>query len=135
MGLALYFPAIKALGLVDAARQSFSLPRSVIFGVRAVTLSLLFMTLLRKPTVESAKHLRRAEFGALVGTDRAPCVKTLRRKLEALDDMCTLARRTIETLRRRGQPYFDPYTGELVRPSAPSALRSTPFPISAPPIG
>jgi hypothetical protein len=84
MGLALYFPAIKALGLVDAARQSFSLPRSVIFGVRAVTLSLLFMTLLRKPTVESAKHLRRAEFGALVGTDRAPCVKTLRRKLEAM---------------------------------------------------
>jgi hypothetical protein len=84
MGLALYFPAIKALGLVDAARQSFSLPRSVIFGVRAVTLSLLFMTLLGKPTVESAKHLRRAEFGALVGTDRAPCVKTLRRKLEAM---------------------------------------------------
>jgi hypothetical protein len=41
MGLALYFPAIKALGLVDAARQSFSLPRSVIFGVRAVTLSQL----------------------------------------------------------------------------------------------
>ena len=84
MGLALYFPAIKALGLVDAARRSFSLPRSVIFGVRAVTLSLLFMTLLGKPTVEPVKHLRRAEFGALVGTDRAPCVETLRRKLEAM---------------------------------------------------
>ena len=84
MGLALYFPAVEALGVVAAARQSFSLPRSVIFGVRAVTLSLLFMTLLRKPTVESAKHLRRAEFGALVGTDRAPCVKTLRRKLEVM---------------------------------------------------
>jgi hypothetical protein len=84
MGLALYFPAIRALGLVEAARRSFSLPRSVTFGVRAVTLSLLFMTLLRKPTVESAKHLRRGEFGALVGTDRAPCVKTLRRKLEAM---------------------------------------------------
>lgn len=84
MGLALYFPAIKELGVVEAARQSFSLPRSAVFGVRAVTLSMLFMTLLGKPTVESAKHLRRAEFGALVGTDRAPCVKTLRRKLEAM---------------------------------------------------
>ena len=42
------------------------------------------MTLLRKPTVESAKHLRRAEFGALIGTDRAPCVKTLRRKLDSM---------------------------------------------------
>ena len=84
MGLALYFPAIKALGLMKAAHQVFSLPRSIVFGVRAVTLSLLFMTLLRKPTVESAKHLRRPEFGALVGTDRAPCVKTLRRKLDGL---------------------------------------------------
>jgi len=84
MGLALYFPAIGALGLVRSARHSFALPRSTIFGVRAVALSLLFMTLLRKPTVESAKHLRRPEFGALIGTDRAPCVKTLRRKLETM---------------------------------------------------
>jgi transposase len=84
MGLALYFPAIAALGLVRSARHSYALPRSTIFGVRAVALSLLFMTLLRKPTVESAKHLRRAEFGALIGTDRAPCVKTLRRKLETM---------------------------------------------------
>jgi len=84
MGLALYFPAIAALGLVRSARHSFALPRSTIFGVRAVALSLLFMTLLRKPTIESAKHLRRAEFGALIGTDRAPCVKTLRRKLETM---------------------------------------------------
>jgi hypothetical protein len=84
MGLALYFPAISALGVDDVARKIFSLPRSVTFGVRAVTLSLLFMTLLKKPTLESAKHLRRAEFGALIGTERAPCVKTLRRKLDAL---------------------------------------------------
>lgn len=84
MGLSLYYPAIAALGLVEAARSCFRLPRSTRFGVRAVTLSLLFMTLLKKTTVESAKHLRRAEFGALIGTDRAPCVKTLRRKLDGL---------------------------------------------------
>lgn len=84
MGLALYFPAIAALGLVEAARSCFRLPRSTRFGVRAMILSLLFMTLLKKTTVESAKHLRRAEFGALVGTGRAPCVKTLRRKLDSL---------------------------------------------------
>jgi hypothetical protein len=84
MGLALYYPAIGAVGLLDVARSVFRLPRSVLFGVRAVTLSLFFMTLLRKTTVESAKHLRRAEFGALIGTGRAPCVKTLRRKLDEL---------------------------------------------------
>jgi transposase len=84
MGLALYYPAIEALGLLDVARLSFRLPRSSVFGVRAVVLSVFFMTLLAKTTVESAKHLRRAEFGALIGTGRAPCVKTLRRKLDDL---------------------------------------------------
>ncbi|MGH9008561.1 MAG: putative transposase [Acidimicrobiia bacterium] len=84
MGLTLYYPALAALGLVEVARAVFRLPRSVVFGVRAVTLSLLFMTLLRKGTVEAAKHLRRVEFGAVVGSGRAPAVKTLRRKLAEL---------------------------------------------------
>ena len=84
MGLALYYPALAALGLVEVARSVFGLPRSERFGVRAVTLCLCFLTLLRKPTVEAAKHLRRAEFGAVVGSGRAPAVKTLRRKLAEL---------------------------------------------------
>jgi transposase len=84
MGLALYYPALAALGLVDVARSVFRLPRSERFGVRAVTLTLFFMTLLSKGTVESAKHLRRVSFGAVVGSGRAPAVKTLRRKLAEL---------------------------------------------------
>ncbi len=103
MGLALYYPALAALGLVDVARGVFRLPRSICFGVRAVTLSLFFMTLLRKGTVEAAKHLRRAEFGAVVGSGRAPAVKTLRRKLaelvaqaQASEFGVALARRWVE---------------------------------------
>ncbi len=84
IGLTLYYPAVAALGLVEVATQIFSLPRSERFGVREVTLTLLFLTLLGKPTVEAAKHLRRAAFGAVVGTGRAPAVKTLRRKLAEL---------------------------------------------------
>ncbi len=84
MGLTLHFPALAALGLVDAARSVFGLPRSLSFGVRAVMLTLYFLGGLGKTTVETAKHLRRTEFGALVGTDRAPSVKTLRRKLAEL---------------------------------------------------
>lgn len=84
MGCALYYPALAALGLVENAKKVFSLPRSERFGVRAVMASLFFLTLLRKPTVESAKHLRRREFGALIGTGRAPATKTLRRKLAEL---------------------------------------------------
>lgn len=103
MGLALYYPALAAVGLLEAAGATFALPRSKRFGVRATTLSMFFMTLLSKTTLEAAKHLRRAEFGAMVGSGRAPCVKTLRRKLSELADQAkasdfgvTLARRWVE---------------------------------------
>jgi transposase len=84
MGLALYYPALAAVGLVEVARSVFRLPRSERFGVRATTITLFFMTVLSRTTLEAAKHLRRAEFGAMVGSGRAPCVKTLRRKLAEL---------------------------------------------------
>ena len=104
MGLALYYPALTALGLVDVARGVFRLPRSERFGVRAVTLCVFFLTLLRRPTVEAAKHLRRAEFGAVLGSGRAPAVKTLRRKFaelvaqaKAAEFGVRLARRWVES--------------------------------------
>jgi transposase len=104
MGLALYFPALAALGLIDVARSVFCLARSERFGVRAVTLSLFFLTILGKGTVESAKHLRRRAFGAIIGTGRAPAVKTLRRKLAELVEQgqaaalgTGLARRWVQT--------------------------------------
>jgi transposase len=84
MGLALYYPALAAVGLVDVARSVFRLPRSERFGVRAVVTTLFFMTVLSRTTLEAAKHLRRREFGVVVGSGRAPCVKTLRRKLAEL---------------------------------------------------
>ena len=40
----------------------------------------------------------------------------LRRKLEALEEMCDHARRTLEERKRRGLPYIDPFTGEAVHP-------------------
>jgi len=84
MGLALYYPALAAVGLLEVARSLFALPRSERFGVRATVITLFFMTLLSRTTLEAAKHLRRVEFGTIVGSGRAPCVKTLRRKLAEL---------------------------------------------------
>jgi transposase len=84
MGTALYYPALEVMGLVEIARKCFRLPRSELFGVRAVTLTLFFLTLLSQTTVEAAKHLRRFEFGPVIGAGRAPAVKTLRRKLAEL---------------------------------------------------
>ena len=84
LGASLYYPALQALGLLDAAAACFRLPGASCFGVRAVVLTLFFLSLLSKTTVEAAKHLRRWEFGPVVGTERAPAVKTLRRKVAAL---------------------------------------------------
>ena len=81
LGAALYYPALEALGLLQAAAFCFRLPGAAEFGVRAVMLTLFFLSLLSKTTLEAAKHLRRWDFGPLVGTERAPAVKTLRRKL------------------------------------------------------
>jgi hypothetical protein len=84
MGIALYYPALSALGLLEAVHEQFLLPRSERFGVRATMMTVFFLTLLGKTTVESAKHLSRSSFGAVLGCQRAPSVKTLRRKLRAL---------------------------------------------------
>ena len=84
MGLALYFPALAATGLLEVARSLYRLPRSVTFGVRAVFSCIFFLTVCSKTTLEAAKHLRRGDFGALIGTGAAPCVQTLRRKLASL---------------------------------------------------
>ena len=84
MGLTLYYPAMAAVGLVEVARSVFRLPRSERFGVRAVVVTVFLMTVLSRTTLEAAKHLGRREFGAVVGSGRAPCVKTLRRKLAEL---------------------------------------------------
>jgi hypothetical protein len=84
LGAALYYPALQALGLLEAAATCFRLPGAACFGVRAVFLTLFFLSLYSKTTLEAAKHLRRWEFGPLVGAERAPVVKTLRRKVAAL---------------------------------------------------
>ncbi len=84
LGAALYYPALQVLGLLEAALACFRLPNSELFGVRATTLTLFYLSLFGKTTVEAAKHLRRWEFGPLVGSRRAPAVKTLRRKLAEL---------------------------------------------------
>ncbi|MBC8446138.1 MAG: helix-turn-helix domain-containing protein [Chloroflexi bacterium] len=81
LGAGLYYPALQALGLLEAAASCFRLPGAAKFGVRAVMLTLFFLSISSKTTLEAAKHLRRWDFGPLVGTERAPVVKTLRRKL------------------------------------------------------
>ena len=45
---------------------------------------------------------------------------TFRQRMLAMEELGDLARFSLSEKRRRNLPYFDPYTGQLVRPSSPT---------------
>ena len=83
-GLLLGLPAVEATGLVEAADETFPPMRKGFYGLRATLLTGVFMALLREPRAEGATRIRPADLGRVLGLDRAPEVKTLRRKLAEL---------------------------------------------------
>jgi hypothetical protein len=83
-GLLLALPALEMTGLLEVAGQTFSPMSKGFYGLRVTLLMGVFMALLREPRAEGATRLRPADLGRLLGLDRAPEVKTLRRKLSEL---------------------------------------------------
>ena len=80
-GALLALPALLTLGLLDAGEQAYGALRNGFYGLRATLLLLAFMALLRIRTPEQLQGHPPGELGVLLGLDRAPEVKTLRRKL------------------------------------------------------
>jgi transposase-like protein len=80
-GALLALPAFLALGLLDAGEQVYGSLKNGFYGLRATLLVLAFMALLRIRTPEQLQGHPPGELGMLLGLDRAPEVKTLRRKL------------------------------------------------------
>jgi hypothetical protein len=100
LGALLALPALASLGLLDAFRETYGSLRPGFYGLRATVLTLFHMALLRIRSVEQLKGVTPAALGRLLGLDRVPEVKTLRRKLaelalrsKAADLIRTLARR------------------------------------------
>ena len=83
-GLLLALPALEMTGLLPVATETFGPMRKGFYGLRVTLLMGVFMALLREPRAEGATRMRPAELGRLLGLDRAPEVKTLRRKLAEL---------------------------------------------------
>ncbi|MDT7594935.1 MAG: hypothetical protein QOJ06_481 [Pseudonocardiales bacterium] len=83
-GLLLILPALAVTGLITAFEQTYGRLRNGFYGLRATLLMVLFLALLRDPRAEGATRIRPADLGRLLGLDRAPEVKTLRRKLTEL---------------------------------------------------
>ena len=83
-GLLLALPALETTGLLQVAGEVYGPMRKGFYGLRVTLLMTLFLALLREPRAEGATRLRPADLGRLLGLDRAPEVKTLRRKLGEL---------------------------------------------------
>jgi transposase len=99
-GLLLALPALEGTGLLDAAKEVYGRLRDGFYGLGAVLLTLVFLALAGEPRAEGATRVPPAALGRVLGLDRAPEVKTIRRKLgeiaaagKAADLVMALARR------------------------------------------
>jgi transposase-like protein len=99
-GLLLALPALEATGLLAAARQVYGRLKDGFYGLTATLLTLVFLALAGEPRAEGATRVPPAALGRVLGLDRAPEVKTIRRKLgelaaagKAADLIMVLARR------------------------------------------
>jgi transposase len=83
-GVLLALPALVASGVFECAQQIYGSLGPAFYGLRTSLLTLLLMALLRIKRPEALKEHSPQDLGRVLGLDRAPEVKTLRRKLACL---------------------------------------------------
>jgi len=83
-GVLLALPCLVESGLFRISRKLYGEIGPAFYGLRTILLTLLLMALLRIKRPEHLKERDPAAFGRLLGLDRAPEVKTLRRRLTRL---------------------------------------------------
>jgi transposase len=84
VGVLLALPCLVESGLFRICRKLYGEIGPAFYGLRTTLLTLLLMALLRIKRPEHLKERDPAAFGRLLGLDRAPEVKTLRRRLTRL---------------------------------------------------
>ena len=83
-GVLLAMPALVASGVIECAREVYGSIGPAFFGLRTTIVALVLMALLRIKRPEALKEQSPDTLGRILGLDRAPEVKTLRRKLKRL---------------------------------------------------
>jgi hypothetical protein len=83
-GVLLVLPALAKQGLLEAGKKVYGMLHKGFYGLQSVLLTLSFMALLRIKTPEQLKKCNPGELGIVLGLDRAPEVKTLRKKLRQM---------------------------------------------------
>jgi hypothetical protein len=83
-GVLLAVPALSASGMLDVARDLYRSFGRAFYGVQTIFVAMALMALLRVRRPERLRHRSPIDLGRLLGLDRAPEVKTLRRRIAAL---------------------------------------------------
>lgn len=83
-GVLLAVPALVQSGIFSAAKEVYGRIGPAFYGLRTTILAMLLMALLRVKRPEGLKEHAPTDVGRIMGLDRAPEVKTLRRKLADL---------------------------------------------------
>lgn len=84
VGVLLAMPALVDSGVLSIAREIYGGLGPAFYGLRTTLVTLLLMALLRVKRPEGLKERSPRQLGQVLGLDRAPEVKTLRRKLARL---------------------------------------------------
>ncbi len=82
-GVLAALPMLLREGLLDAAKRLFRLPAGF-YGLSTILLFVAFMALARVRNPEALRYQAPGEWGAILGLDRCPEPKTLRRKIRLL---------------------------------------------------
>jgi len=85
-GALMALPALLDLGLLDTAESVYGRLKKGFYGLRSTVLCFGFMALLRIKNPERMQFEAPGELGVLLGLDRAPEVKTIRRKLRQISE-------------------------------------------------
>jgi prepilin-type processing-associated H-X9-DG protein len=83
-GVLLAIPALRASGLLSIAKEVYGSIGPAFYGLRTTLVAFVLFALLRIKRPEALKEHQPVDLGRIVGLDRAPEVKTLRRKLTRL---------------------------------------------------
>jgi len=83
-GALLILPALATTGLLSCAEEVYDRARAAFYGLRSLVLAVVFAALLGEARAEGLTRLDPVDVGRLLGLDRAPEVKTLRRRFQRL---------------------------------------------------
>ena len=82
-GVLMALPALLSVGLLKRSEKHFQLPRGY-YGMPSIFLLLAILALARVKSIEGLRYCPPGEWGKVLGLDRVPEVRTLRKKIEIL---------------------------------------------------